>query len=203
MFQTLVVGNGESRQSVNLNNLKSKYTLIGCNALHRDVVVDHLICCDRRMVEEAVANPDTKETIIYVRPDWFRFFRKILKNKNIQTVPVLPYVGEMKRDQPDHWGSGGYAILLAATLGSDQIDILGFDLYPVNEKVNNIYKGTVNYASPEGQAVDYSYWIYQIGQVFLHYPNTKFRIINNKDWKLPPLWNQPNVSFINIDELIA
>lgn len=203
MSQALVIGNGESRRSVDLNNLKSTYALIGCNALHRDVVVDHLICCDRRMAEEAVTNPNNKDTIIYVRSEWFRFFRKILKNKNIQTVPELPYIGEMKRDHPDHWGSGGYAILLAATLGFNQIDILGFDLYPVNEKVNNMYKGTVNYAKPEGQAVDYSYWVYQISQIFLYYPNTKFRIINNKDWKLPPQWDRPNVSFTNIDELIA
>jgi hypothetical protein len=203
MSQALVIGNGESRRSVDLNRLKSKYTLIGCNALHRDVVVDHLVCCDRRMAEEAVTNPNIKETIIYVRLDWFRFFRKILKNKNIQTVPELPYVGETKRDHPDHWGSGGYSILLAATLGFDQIDILGFDLYPINEKVNNVYKGTPNYSKPDSQAVDYSYWIYQIGQIFLHYPNIKFRIINNKDWKLPPIWDRPNVTFTNIDELIT
>lgn len=203
MLQALVVGNGESRKSIDLNNLKSKYALIGCNALHRDVVVDHLICCDRRMAEEAVTNPNTKETIIYVRPSWFRFFRKILKHKNIQTVPALPYTGEMKRDQPDHWGSGGYAILLAASLGFAQVDILGFDLYPVNEKVNNLYKGTVNYAKPDGQAVDYSYWVYQISQIFFYYPTTKFRIINHKDWQMPDSWCQPNVSFTNIDELIA
>lgn len=203
MSQALVVGNGESRQSVDLNNLKSKYTLIGCNALHRDVVVDHLICCDRRMADEAVINPNTKETLIYVRPSWFHYFRKILKNKNIRELPVLPFTGEMKQDQPDHWGSGGYAILLAASLGFDQIDILGFDLYPVNEKVNNVYKGTVNYAKPDGQAVDYSYWVYQIGQIFLHYPHTKFKVFNTSEWKIPQSWVRPNVSFTNIDELVA
>jgi hypothetical protein len=203
MSQAMVIGNGESRRSVDLNSLKSKYTLIGCNALHRDITVDHLVCCDRRMAEEAVTNPNTKETIIYVRDSWYRFFRKILKNKNIQTVPELPYVGEMKRDQPDHWGSGGYAVLLAATLGYDQIDILGFDLYPINEKVNNVYKGSVNYAKPDGQAVDYSYWVYQIGQIFLHYPNINFRIINHSKWEMPTSWNKPNVVFTNIDELIA
>jgi hypothetical protein len=201
MSQALVIGNGESRRSVDLNILKSKYTLIGCNALHRDITVDHLICCDRRMADEAVNNSDTKQTIIYVRSSWFHYFRKILKNKNIREVPQLPYSGEMKRDQPDHWGSGGYAVLLAASLEFKQVDILGFDLYPINEKVNNIYKGTPNYARIDGQSVDYSYWVYQISQIFFYYPNTKFRIINHKDWQMPGSWGQPNVSFITIDDL--
>ena len=198
MSSALVIGNGESRKSVDLNNLKYKYTLIGCNAVHRDAVVDHLICCDRRMVDEAVNNSNTKEALIYVRPSWFHYFRKILKNKNIRLVPKLPYVGEDKKDQPDHWGSGGYAVLLAAGLGFENINLLGFDLYPVNEKVNNVYKGTTNYARPDGQAIDYSYWVYQISQIFSHYPNTKFRIINHSGWEMPANWQKDNVTFINI-----
>ena len=43
-----VLGNGESRQQVNVKNLKG--IKIGCNAIIRDYKVDHLICVDRRMV---------------------------------------------------------------------------------------------------------------------------------------------------------
>ena len=73
----------------------------------------------------------------------------------------------------------------------------------INEKVNNVYKGTANYAKVDGQAVDYSYWVYQISQVFLHYPNIKFRVINHKDWRMPDSWGQPNVTFTNIDDLVT
>jgi len=201
MSQALVIGNGESRRLVDLDNLRSKYILIGCNAIHRDITVDHLVCCDRRMADEAVKNPRVKQTVVYVRPSWFHYFRKILKNKNIREVPQLPYSGEMKQDQPDHWGSGGYAVLLAASLGFEQIDVLGFDLYPVNQKVNNLYKGTPNYAGIEAQSVDYSYWVYQLSQIFFYYPNIKFRIINHKDWLMPGSWQQSNVSFTTIDDL--
>ena len=194
--KVIVFGNGESRKSLNLEEYKSKYTLIGCNAIHRDIEVDHLICCDRRMVAEATDNPQTKNTLIYVRPDWFHFFKKIKKNKNIRTVPELPYKGEAKRDDPDHWGSGGYAILLAASLGFKEVEIFGFDLYGIDHLVNNIYKDTQNYSKSNSQPVDPSYWIYQISQIFRYYPSTTFIIRNKTGWNLPIEWQKNNVSFI-------
>lgn len=196
MVPALVIGNGESRKHINLEELKHRYTIIGCNAIHRDITVDHLICCDRRMAEEATNNPLTENTLIYVREDWFHYFRKIKKNKNIKTVPELPYVGEAKKDKPEHWGSGCYAILLAASLGFSQIEIVGFDLYPITEKVNNIYKGTNNYSKVDAPAVDYSYWVYQISQIFKYYPSSQFVIKNKEHWKFPNEWRKNNVSFV-------
>jgi hypothetical protein len=48
----LVIGNGESRASVNIDKLN--YTKIGCNAILRDFSVDHLVCVDRPMLLEAL-----------------------------------------------------------------------------------------------------------------------------------------------------
>lgn len=195
MPKAVVIGNGESRRGIDLESYRPN-TLIGCNAIHRDLKVDHLICCDRRMAAEATENPQTKETLIYVRPSWFHYFRKIQKNKNVRTVPDLPYVGELKRDDPDHWGSGGYAVLLAATLGFEKIELVGFDLYPITDSVNNIYKGTQNYARVEAQAVDPSYWIYQIGKIFSCFPNSTFIIRNRNTWTIPTEWQKSNVQFL-------
>jgi hypothetical protein len=199
-MDAVVIGNGESRRVIDLNQLKNHFTLIGCNALHRDITVDHLICCDRRMADEAVNNPNTAETLIYVREDWHHYFRKIRKNKNIRTVPDLPYTGEHKQDQPEHWGSGGYAILLAASLGIENIYVLGFDLYPYRNKVNNIYKGTQHYSKQEANPVDYSYWIYQISKIFKYFPKTNFFIVNDPEWKIPQEWQNKNVSLKIISE---
>ena len=195
MSRAVVLGNGESRRAVGLSSLIAD-TLIGCNAIHRDITVDHLICCDRRMADEAASNPQTKNTLIYVRPAWFHYFRKILKNKNIRTTPDLPYQGEYKKDDPDHWGSGGFAVLLAAQLGFTEIELIGFDLYPINSAVNNIYKGTKNYAQIGSQAIDYAYWVYQINRVFMHHPDQKFIIRNHRDWKMPTEWRKNNVEFV-------
>jgi hypothetical protein len=201
--KAVVIGNGESRSKLNLLSFKPNHVLVGCNAIHRDLTVNHLVCCDRRMVEEAVNNPNTTDTLIYVRDDWFKYYRKIQKRKNIQQVPDLPYVGELKQDRPEHWGSGGYAVLIAANLNVDEVLLVGFDLYSKNNKVNNIYKGTANYSKSDGQSVDYSFWVEQISKIFFYYPNIKFNIINEATWEMPRCWKQDNVSFTNIDELIA
>ena len=195
MSRAVVLGNGESRRDIDLSSLIVD-TLIGCNAIHRDITVDHLICCDRRMADEAVENSQTKNTLIYVRPSWFHYFRKIRKHKNIKVLPDLPYKGEHKKDDPDHWGSGGFAVLLAAALGHSEIELIGFDLYPANSAVNNIYKGTTNYARSDAQPIDYSYWVYQINRVFMCHPNQKFIIRNHRDWNMPREWQKNNVEFI-------
>lgn len=195
----LVLGNGESRSKINLSNFLKDYTVIGCNALHRDFIVDHLVCCDRRMGEEAIISENTKTTQIYVREDWFKYFRKIKKDKRIFEVPKLPYEGNLKQDQPFHWGSGPYAVLLAAQLEYTTVILAGFDLYGINERVNNIYKDTKNYSKHDSNPVDPSYWIYQIGKVFQNYPNTDFIIWNNVDWKMPKEWQYPNVKFEHLN----
>jgi hypothetical protein len=194
----IVIGNGESRKQIDLNRLTDQYTVIGCNAIHRDIVVDHLICCDHRMVREALKNPQTKDSLIYVRPDWHHYFRKILKNKNVNLLPTLPYQTQGRADRPEHWGSGPYAILLSAVLGFKEINIIGFDLYGINNKVNNVYKGTENYDNSSKQAVDYSYWVYQISQVFKSFSDTKFRVFNYSDWTIPEQWVRNNVEKLNI-----
>jgi hypothetical protein len=196
MIKAVVIGNGESRRGINLESYRTEHTLIGCNALHRDITVDHLVCCDRRMASEAVENPLTMDTLIYVRPDWFHYFRKILKNKNVKLVPDLPYTSDTKKDKPDNWGSGGFAILLAASLSFETVELIGFDLYPSNQLVNNLYKGTDNYSRIDAQAVDYSYWIYQISKIFMYYPNTNFIIRNHQSWVMPSEWQKNNVNFI-------
>jgi len=195
MPRALVIGNGESRRHVDISTYPD-HVLIGCNAIHRDLNVNHLICCDRRMAEEAVNNSNTKDTEIYVRDHWHHYFRKIRKNKNINLLPEVPTRSELKKDQAEHWGSGGYAVLLAAVLGHEEVSLIGFDLYPIDQSVNNIYKGTVNYARTGSQAVDPSYWVYQIAAVFTHYPNTKFIIHNRQGWIMPVEWQKNNVEFV-------
>lgn len=197
-LDALVIGNGESRSAINLLEFSKDYTTVGCNAIHRDFTVDHLVCCDARMVREALENPATDNSKIYVREDWHQYFRKILKNKHIQLVPEIPYQGTKRADNHIHWGSGPYAVLVAATLGYSNVSLLGFDLYGNQTLVNNVYKDTNNYKGSQTSAVDPSYWIYQISKVFECFPETTFKIINKSFWKMPVEWQKNNVQRVDI-----
>ena len=193
MTIALTIGNGESRSTVNLPQLALDYDFtVGCNALHRDMTVNHLVCCDKRMVEEAVKSENTKKTKIYTRQDWFRYYYNDTKDERVLPVPFLPYNGELKQDDPVHWGSGPYAVLLSAML-SNTVLMIGFDLYSTNSLVNNIYKNTKNYSSSDKKSVDPSYWIYQTAKVFEHFPDTSFIIFNKDEWVLPEDWKKDNV----------
>lgn len=199
MSEALVLGNGESRRCVDLNLLKDKFAFIGCNGIHRDITVDHLVCCDQRMIVESLKNESTKNSLIYVRAMYYRQYRKIQKQKNVRLLPEVPTTGQNKRDDPTHWGSGPYAVLVASVLGFQNITLLGFDLYGNKEKVNNIYKNTPNYSKGDTRAVDHSFWLYQIQQVFLTHPETNYKIVNISDWAMPSEWKKDNITFENID----
>jgi hypothetical protein len=191
--QVIVIGNGESRECINLHELKKNYILVGCNAVHRDINVEHLVCCDHRMIREVLKNPDAKDSLIYVRANWYQYFRKILKNKNIRLLPSINYPAQFRADRPEHWGSGPYAVLIAAQLNLPVVSLIGFDLYGNQGLVNNVYKGTQNYSAENKSAVDPNYWIYQIGKIFSSFPHIQFNIINTEEWKMPDEWLNENV----------
>ena len=188
-----VFGNGESRKDLNLNCITDPK--VGCNAIHRDYYVDHLVCVDRRMVQEAL-DAQFKGTI-YTRTDWSHFF----KNNPVTLLPDLPYTGNTKPDEPFQWGSGPYAVLLAAML-DDHINLVGFDLHSPNQFVNNVYKDTANYAESSKPAVDPRYWVYQISKVFECFPDKYFVVFNNTEWQMPSSWHLANVKFKTIDSIM-
>lgn len=194
----LVLGNGESRKNINIDSINS--VKIGCNAILREHRVDHLICCDRRMVQEAVQAEYNKHAYVYTRQDWINYFKSY---ERIRTVPILPYRGDQRWDDPFHWGSGPYAVLLGAKLASDgEVKMLGFDLYGNDKKVNNLYKGTKNYADSDSKNVDPRYWIQQIARVFSIYSSRQFIIYQKDNWSIPQAWIQPNVEVDKISNFM-
>ena len=185
--KAIVIGNGESRRGLNLALIDKSYTVIGCNALHRDLEVDHLVCVDKKMADEALNNSSIKNTKIYTRTRW--------ADKGMFNVPDLPYSGLLRPDKEEHWGSGSYALLLACNLEFNEIILIGFDLYGHGNCVNNIYKNSINYKEELSPAVDYSYWVYQIAKIFEYFPNIKFKVLNSEGWNMPNEWHKQNVSF--------
>ena len=197
----VVIGNGESRYGINLEDIKPHATLIGCNAIHREFNVDHLVCCDQRMVREVISNQNSKIENIHTREKYYQDFRKIQKIKTIKRLPAIPYKPMIKADEAEHWGSGPYAVLLAAE-SYNTVCLIGFDLYGNNHLLNNLYKGTQNYLPGSANAVDPAYWIHQLKRTFQHYANVQFKIFNNEEWQCPDVWQQPNVEVLSIKNLL-
>lgn len=192
-----VIGNGESRRGVDIAKLDSK--VIGCNAIMRDYTVDYLVCVDRRMVNEALERKTNETTYIYTRANWFNNFPQ---TKKLRIVPDLPYAGGERADDPFHWGSGPYAVLLGAKLSKgNTVNLLGFDLYGIDNKVNNVYKDSDHYDLSIKRAVDPRYWIHQIGKVFEHYPKINFRVFVEEGWQRPNVWKKSNVYLDRISNI--
>lgn len=177
----LIVGNGESRKGIDV-----PYNSIGCNALYRDFQTKHLVCCDKKMVREALTSNVPN---IYTRQRW----QGDWQDNRVKALPELPYIGTNRQDESIHWGSGPYAVLLGCLL-SNELTLVGFDLYGIDNKLNNIYKDTKNYGSSTKNAIDPSYWIYQISKLFTIYTNKQFTIKAKSDWILPKEWQKPNIT---------
>jgi hypothetical protein len=185
----IVLGNGESRRGLDLsfsNNIK-----IGCNAIHRDIHVDHLVCVDPAPLKEALAS-NLKNTTIWTRAEY-------ASRHNAIQLPDVPR-GNQRPDHARHWGSGPYAVLLALTM-DNTIQMIGFDLYSNNRLVNNFYKDTANYSPSNSHAVDPSYWIYQISRIMQTYSDKYFVVYNIEGWQLPIQWQLDNVVFKTLDTI--
>ena len=92
----LVLGNGTSRAKLDLNRYTD--TKIGCNAIFRDFHVDYLVCCDKKMVKQAIG---ANKKPIYTRQRWIPDFPK----QDVIALPDLPYEGNKREDDPFIKGS--------------------------------------------------------------------------------------------------
>lgn len=195
----IVIGNGESRKNIDIDKIND--VKIGCNGIMRDYQMNHLVCVDRRMMDEAIERKANYHSLVYTRADWYSTYNK--NNKRIRLVPDLPYTGSDRKDDPFHWGSGPYAVLLGAKLSKDNnVKLLGFDLYSKDKFVNNIYKNTNGYDNSEKKAIDHSYWLYQINKIFETFPKVQFTIYQEDIWEIPKDWKKINVSLDSISNIV-
>ena len=177
-----VIGNGESRKNFALNQIQDH--TIGCNAVHRDFKCTEFVAVDRRMVTEILNNEAVDTVTIHTRPDWASEY--ILER--VKALPDPPFKGKLKADQPFHWNSGPYAILLAANYSPRTINLLGFDLFDTNRLVNNLYKDTPNYSKSDTNPVSPEFWIYQLHKLFVHFSNINFIQHQKLNWQTPHQW---------------
>lgn len=125
----IIVGNGKSRSSIELESLVGQGTIFGCNALYRDFDYwDFLIAIDERMEREILTTEKRMVGQVIFPPQDERW--------------------EDKRYSPNRRRSnaGMNAMLEAIRRDHNILYCLGFDfLLEGDISVGNVYKGSTNY----------------------------------------------------------
>jgi len=125
----IIIGNGKSREEINLDSLVGQGTIFGCNALYRDFDgYDYLVAIDDRMINEIQTTEKRLAGKAIFPPEDERWesaeYSKIRRRNN----------------------AGMAAMNAAIRMGHTMLYCLGFDFILEGEdSVKNVYKGSRNY----------------------------------------------------------
>ena len=157
MTRAFVLGNGISRQAVDLNQLQPLGKIYGCNGLYRDFEPDCLVATDKPIAESIQNSGYSKAHRFHTR-------------KPIHGLGALPVPKKYHGNS-----SGPIATALAAIDGHTTIYLLGFDMGPtVNAKFNNVYAGTDFYKKPDAAPTYTGNWVKQFCTIAQDFPQTTF-----------------------------
>ena len=175
-----VLGNGESRKGIAIDDLKKHGTVFACNGVYRTDKPDFLIAVDPKMVLE-IAESD------------YLLQNKVYSNFNAQYNKNPKILENVQWFKPSlGWSSGPTALRMACDHGFKEIYILGFDYQGLSEggknnrfKVNNLFKDSRNYKKGNEQATFFGNWMNQTKKCLQDYPDVKFHRVIPKDWFQP------------------
>ena len=184
---SFVLGNGTSRKSIDLNELKENGKIYACNAVYRTFNPDYLVAVDVKMVLEINKAGYQHKNEVWTNP-----------NKSYQRIKNLNFFNPSKG-----WSSGPTALWLAAEHGYETVYILGFDYRGLNEGklLNNIYADTANYKKSTDGATFFGNWMRQTKSVIKENPQINFvRVIQPDNYDPEELNTFDNYSTIFIED---
>ena len=175
-----VLGNGESRKGIDIDNLKKHGTVFACNGVYRTDKPDFLIAVDPKMVLE-IAESD------------YLLQNKVYSNFNAQYNKNPKILENVQWFKPSlGWSSGPTALRMACDHGFKEIYILGFDYQGLSEggknnrfKVNNLFKDSRNYKKGNEQATFFGNWMNQTKKCLQDFKDVQFHRV------IPTGWYQP------------
>lgn len=162
-----VIGNGSSRRNFDIRKLYTAGITYGCNAVHRDFMVQHLVCVERKHLAEAMSWK--LQDKIYLHTSHKNI--NLAKDPKLELLPEVPYEKVHFWDDITSFEAGPAALLLAAQ-SHDIVIIFGFD-FGQNE---HMYSDTDNYTS---LSRTYDCHLHQVKRVISHYKESKFIFVNN------------------------
>ena len=180
-----MLGNGTSRKSIDLNQLKEHGTVYGCNALYREFNPDYLVAVDAKMVIEINNNKYQHNHEVWTNP-----------NRTYHQLTGFNYFNPSKG-----WSSGPTALWLASTHNIKDIYILGFDYQGIDEKINNIYADSKNYKKSSDKATYYGNWLKQTITTCQKFSKTRYiRVLGENTFIPREFLKIPNLTHITIEE---
>ena len=175
-----VLGNGESRKGIDIDDLKQKGTVFACNGVYRTHRPDFLVAVDPKMLLE-IAESD------------YLIHNKVYSNFNVQYNKVPKILDHCNWFKPSlGWSSGPTALRLACDRGFKDIYILGFDYQGHSEsknkqrfRFNNVFKDTRNYKKSNDEATFYGNWMNQTKRCLQDFKDVKFHRVIPQGWFKP------------------
>lgn len=157
MRTAFVLGNGQSRRNVCLEQLKNHGRVYGCNALHRDFVPDVLVATDRPIATAIQESGYALQHEFYTR--------RPLSGLGAKPVPK-DYFG---------FSSGPIAMGLAAKDHAGMVYLIGFDMGPTTEnRLNNLYAGTEFYRGIDAPPTFTGNWVKQMLRIASDFKHVQF-----------------------------
>ena len=172
-----VLGNGESRRGIEINDLKEKGTVFACNAVYRTHRPHFLVAVDPKMIFE-IAETD------------YPVHNKVWSNFNAQYnkhPKILDHINWFKPSLG--WSSGPTALRMACEHGFKEIYILGFDYQGHKDgkrfKQNNIFGDSRNYKKRNEEATFYGNWMNQTKRCLQDFKDVRFHRVIPTGWFRP------------------
>jgi len=182
-----VLGNGISRQHIDVNTLLKLGTVYGCNALYRTHTPHVLVSTDRPI-------STTIQESGYAHKNRF-YTRRPSPESGAQSVPK----------QYHGFSSGPIATGIACNDLNRRIYLLGFDMGPtVVGKFNNVYAGSEFYKSTDANPTFTGNWIRQLSTVIRDFPSVEFvRVCGDTTADIPDFQSLTNLQSITIGDFVA
>jgi len=193
-----VLGNGESRKGIEINDLKEKGTVFACNAVYRTHKPDFLVAVDPKMILE-IGETD------------YPIHNKVYSNYNAQYTKNEKILNHVNWFKPSlGWSSGPTALRLALDRGFKEIYILGFDYQGHSTegknqgfRFNNVFKDSRNYKKSNDQATFHGNWLNQTKRCVQDFKDVKFHRVVTSGWFTPKeLERMDNIDHPTTDEFL-
>ena len=163
-----VIGNGESRKAINIDNIHG--LKVGCNAIYLFNSVD-LICAMDKFWRDKIVK-ETKIPLI-----------SRLHNMSFQTTLEIHDKGWYNTTCPYRgYCSGITALDYVCHTYRDTIYMIGFDFGYTGDKVNHIYKDTPNHPNSNRPAQNEDIFLNQFIKTVKRYPRHRIIWVNDSDF---------------------